>query len=332
MYFHWVIKHYMSSPYYSRGNQVEKFNKHLNVCLTIFYRPDHLRDRDLDFINVGFNSAVHNSIGCSPSLLFLGRSLTHPLPEHLEFASCTFLFKQHWPRLFAGSALLSSRSWPNWSTIVGQLNYVLVTRHSVESLHLVIDQTTSLTKFLHRGQMRVFTTPDIYLATARMNASLATSVVLYTSPIHSYTNGLVYTEQSTLLELIEQTKKMCQAPAAIEFQPHRFMHPIFVMKARWALPSGIAILSLNFSSQPVASRLGPALQLIPWPPLPRGSIADDTHPAIYRVVIALPKLHGCRQLGPRFYLTSAISEMSCVPSAREKYTATWVQTICAPKL
>nr|CAD7460064.1 unnamed protein product [Timema tahoe] len=36
-------------------------------------------DKDLDFLSLAFNSAVHESTGCTPSSLLLGRELNHPL-------------------------------------------------------------------------------------------------------------------------------------------------------------------------------------------------------------------------------------------------------------
>ncbi|KAJ8882089.1 hypothetical protein PR048_018577, partial [Dryococelus australis] len=88
--FKWNVKYFILSPYFHKGNQVKCFDKNLKACLTIFYKQGHTRwDRDLDFINIGFNSAVHNSTGSPPSLPLLGCPLSHPFPlldgvtEHL---------------------------------------------------------------------------------------------------------------------------------------------------------------------------------------------------------------------------------------------------------
>lgn len=80
MCFRWAMKYFTSSPYFPKGNMVERFNRNLKACLTIFYNKDHaLWDRDIDLINLGFNAAIHDTTGVPPYLPFLGRHPSHPL-------------------------------------------------------------------------------------------------------------------------------------------------------------------------------------------------------------------------------------------------------------
>lgn len=76
----WAMKYITSSPYYPQGNNVERFNRNLKITLTALYQNKQtLWDEDLDLINIGFNNALHVSTKQTPSMVFFGRELSHPL-------------------------------------------------------------------------------------------------------------------------------------------------------------------------------------------------------------------------------------------------------------
>jgi hypothetical protein len=78
-YFSWGIRH-VTSPYYPQASQVERFNGNLKVALTIYHNAHHTRwDEHLPFLAIAFNTAWHENTDSTPSLLFLGRELSHPL-------------------------------------------------------------------------------------------------------------------------------------------------------------------------------------------------------------------------------------------------------------
>lgn len=80
MCFEWGVRHFTSSPYYPKGNIVERVNKNLKSCLAIFCREDHTSwDEHLNWINMGLNASFHGAVGEAPSVPFLGRDLLHPL-------------------------------------------------------------------------------------------------------------------------------------------------------------------------------------------------------------------------------------------------------------
>nr|CAD7201905.1 unnamed protein product [Timema douglasi] len=80
MCFFWGIKHVTTSPYNPSSNHVERFNRNLNVALTIFPHHNHSHwDKHLDFMNVALNSAFHESVKATSASIFMNRDLNHPL-------------------------------------------------------------------------------------------------------------------------------------------------------------------------------------------------------------------------------------------------------------
>lgn len=80
MCFNYGIKHVTTSPYYPQASLVERFNRNLKAALTIYHHDSQDRwDEGCPMLMIAFNSALHESTGCSPSSIFLGRELNHPL-------------------------------------------------------------------------------------------------------------------------------------------------------------------------------------------------------------------------------------------------------------
>lgn len=80
MCFDWGVNHCRTSPYRPQGSHVERFHRNLRSALIIF---SHANQQSWDFyipyIQTAYNSAWHSSTKCTPSSLFLGRELSHPL-------------------------------------------------------------------------------------------------------------------------------------------------------------------------------------------------------------------------------------------------------------
>jgi transposase InsO family protein len=80
MCFNWGIKHVTTSPYYPKPSHVERFNRNLKAALTAYHHKSQgTWDENLHLLTIAFNSAQHESTQCTPSSLFLGRELNHPL-------------------------------------------------------------------------------------------------------------------------------------------------------------------------------------------------------------------------------------------------------------
>lgn len=78
--FEWGIQHKRTSPYRPQSSHVERFHRNLRSSLIIFANDNQQNwDYYLPFIQTAFNGSYHTSTKCSPSFLFLGREITHPL-------------------------------------------------------------------------------------------------------------------------------------------------------------------------------------------------------------------------------------------------------------
>lgn len=80
MCFEWGVRHCRTSPYRPQGSHVERFHRNLRSSLIIF---SHSNQQSWDFfvpyVQTAYNSSWHSSTKCTPSSLFLGRELHHPL-------------------------------------------------------------------------------------------------------------------------------------------------------------------------------------------------------------------------------------------------------------
>lgn len=80
MCFRWGVKHVRTAPYHPSPNHVERFHRNLKTALQIYHHDNQSSwDANLHLLTLGFNTATHESTGSTPSLLFLGRDLLHPL-------------------------------------------------------------------------------------------------------------------------------------------------------------------------------------------------------------------------------------------------------------
>lgn len=80
MCFSWGISHSRTSPYRPHSSHVERFHRNLRSSLIIFANENHTSwDYFLPYIQTAYNSAWHSSTNCTPSSLFLGREILHPL-------------------------------------------------------------------------------------------------------------------------------------------------------------------------------------------------------------------------------------------------------------
>ena len=86
--FKWVVTHVTTTPYYPQGSLVERVNRNLKSALKIFHsQSQNKRDEDLPLLSVGFNTAVHESSGFTPDILFLGRKIKSPLSARWDLSS-----------------------------------------------------------------------------------------------------------------------------------------------------------------------------------------------------------------------------------------------------
>ena len=73
--------------YHAQANPVERLNRNVRAMINCFIKEDH-RDWDLHLVELGFalNTAVHSSLGISPSFMNFGRNPTPSilLRTHLE--------------------------------------------------------------------------------------------------------------------------------------------------------------------------------------------------------------------------------------------------------
>lgn len=80
MCFSWGIKHRCTSPYHPQASHVERFHRNLRSSLIIFSNDNQSSwDYYIPYIQTAFNGSWHSATKASPSLLFLGRELLHPL-------------------------------------------------------------------------------------------------------------------------------------------------------------------------------------------------------------------------------------------------------------
>lgn len=80
MCFSWGIRHRRTTPYHPQASHVERFHRNLRSSLIIFANDNQSSwDYYLPFIQTAFNSSWHSATRATPSLLFLGREMTHPL-------------------------------------------------------------------------------------------------------------------------------------------------------------------------------------------------------------------------------------------------------------
>lgn len=74
------IKHYTTSVARPQGNQSERVNRNLKFALKIYHSETQNKwSRNLAYLCIAFNSAPHDSHKRTPSSVFLGRELNHPL-------------------------------------------------------------------------------------------------------------------------------------------------------------------------------------------------------------------------------------------------------------
>lgn len=74
------IKHVKTSVNWAKSNHSERVNRNLKYALKIYHSEAQQKwDQLLPYLQVGFNSAVHESHGKSPSYVLMGRELNHPL-------------------------------------------------------------------------------------------------------------------------------------------------------------------------------------------------------------------------------------------------------------
>jgi hypothetical protein len=75
---------------------VERFNRNLKTALTIYHHDYHTRwDEHLPILALAFNPAWHESADTTPSLLFLGREMNHPLGLKWELSQLEHDQTQH---------------------------------------------------------------------------------------------------------------------------------------------------------------------------------------------------------------------------------------------
>lgn len=80
MCFAWGISHRHTTPYRPHSSNVERFHRNLKSALIIHHHKAHKHwDETLHMIQLAFNSSWHVSTNTTPSALFLGYELQHPL-------------------------------------------------------------------------------------------------------------------------------------------------------------------------------------------------------------------------------------------------------------
>lgn len=76
-------QHIFTAPYNPSANMVERYNKEVKIAIRIFHSHHQQHwDQNLHWFQLAFNSAQHESTKTSPSRLFLGRPILHPLELH----------------------------------------------------------------------------------------------------------------------------------------------------------------------------------------------------------------------------------------------------------
>lgn len=83
--FKWGIKAIYMSPFFPKGSLCERHHRNLKAALTAYHHKEHNQwDRNLHFIQFGFNTAWHEATQSTPCKLFLGRDLQDPLGLNWE--------------------------------------------------------------------------------------------------------------------------------------------------------------------------------------------------------------------------------------------------------
>jgi hypothetical protein len=76
----WGVTHITTTPYYPRGSSAERVIRNLKYDIKIFHHNSQdTWDRDLPWLSLAFNTALHESTGCTSDKLFLGREIRSPL-------------------------------------------------------------------------------------------------------------------------------------------------------------------------------------------------------------------------------------------------------------
>ncbi|KAJ8884400.1 hypothetical protein PR048_016257 [Dryococelus australis] len=156
--------------------------------------------------------------------------------------------------------------------------------------------------------------------------SILTSITLVKSPLNILTHSLmsVANLKINLIPLLERPSEFQVVHG--DYSPHKnllqLLHsPSTVLFAPINMTSGIDASDQYLSDCSITMKL-------------------QRYYLSTRRVLSLSSLFELRtlreprghiRLVSRFYDTSAISETSCVPSARKKCTASWAQTVCPPK-
>lgn len=74
------IKHVTTSVAHPQANRSERNNKNLKTCLKMYHAENQSTwDQHLAYLTMAFNSATHEGHQRTPSSIFLGRELNHPL-------------------------------------------------------------------------------------------------------------------------------------------------------------------------------------------------------------------------------------------------------------
>jgi len=80
MCFRWGIGHLSTTSYYPQRSLAELVNGNLKSALKIFHHEtQNLWDDGLPWLGLAFKTAVHDSTGSTPDILFLGREVKSPL-------------------------------------------------------------------------------------------------------------------------------------------------------------------------------------------------------------------------------------------------------------
>jgi hypothetical protein len=86
--FKWGVTHLTMTPYYPQASLAKRVNRNLKSALKTFHHQSQdVWDKDLPWLSVAFNTAVHESTGYSPDRIFLGWELKCPLLTHWDLSS-----------------------------------------------------------------------------------------------------------------------------------------------------------------------------------------------------------------------------------------------------
>ena len=86
--FKWAVNHVTTTPYYPQASLVQRANRNLKSAFKVFHHQSQSKwDKDLPWLSVAFNTAVHESSMCTPDLLFLGREMRCPLLSRWDLSS-----------------------------------------------------------------------------------------------------------------------------------------------------------------------------------------------------------------------------------------------------